>query len=303
MRVGFLNNQIDNRGTGNATYDYAHYNETILGNESKIYTFAQGNHDANSTRRFTDRFSEIRYIETIREVADVDVLYHIKYGNNEGERPRQGIIYAPHAVFTVDPHGDRYAAISRWLAAGRVNVVPHIVQVSGNQADWKTVLGIRKDDIVFGRYGGYDTFDIHWVWDAIMNVTAFRDDIWFLFANTERPQNVSHRQVGFTSALVGPSEKAQFINTCDYMIHARSRGETFGISCGEFAIKGKPVLTYGASYERAHLDELGTKAITYENQDTLEYLLLSLGKPKETFAYTEFTPEQVMAKFEKVFLR
>ena len=29
------------------------------------------------------------------------------------------------------------------------------------------------------------------------------------------------------------------------MLHARSLGESFGISCAEFAVKDKPIFTYG----------------------------------------------------------
>ena len=33
--------------------------------------------------------------------------------------------------------------------------------------------------------------------------------------------------------------KKKFINTCDAMIYGRSLGESFGLSCGEFAIQIK----------------------------------------------------------------
>lgn len=301
MKVGFLNNQIDNRGTGNATYDYAHYNETLLGNSSTIYTFVQGTHDAGSTARFLDRFGEIRYISSLREVSDVDVLYHIKYGNDEGQRPREGIIYASHAVFTVQHHGDRYAAISNWLAAGRVPTVPHIVQVGRSDQDLRESLGIPKDAIVFGRYGGADTFDIPWVWDAITDTLNYRDDIWFLFANTNVGAKANH--IVYKEQILGPEEKSIFINTCDYMLHARHRGETFGISVGEFASRGRPVLTWEDSGEKAHLYELSGAGLLYKNQQHLTGMLKFLKKPYLNYAYTEYQPIPVMEQFEKVFLR
>jgi hypothetical protein len=51
------------------------------------------------------------------------------------------------------------------------------------------------------------------------------------------------------------------------------RGETFGLSCLEFAMLGKPVLTYAGSPERAHLEILGDAAVTYQNAEELKQLL------------------------------
>jgi len=53
------------------------------------------------------------------------------------------------------------------------------------------------------------------------------------------------------------------------MLHGRMRGETFGLSCLEFAMLGKPVLTYGGSPERAHLEILGDSAVPYQNAKEL----------------------------------
>ena len=38
------------------------------------------------------------------------------------------------------------------------------------------------------------------------------------------------------------------------MLHARSLGESFGISCAEFAIKSKIIFTYGFCKLRAHFE-------------------------------------------------
>jgi len=56
------------------------------------------------------------------------------------------------------------------------------------------------------------------------------------------------------------------------------RGETFGLSCLEFAMLGKPVLTYADSPERAHLEILGEAAVAYENAQHLRALLRDRGR-------------------------
>ena len=62
----------------------------------------------------------------------------------------------------------------------------------------------------------------------------------------------NNNKIIFLSGTFDQKKKAKFINTCDAMIHARSVGESFGSSCAEFAIKNKPILTYGFCRQRAH---------------------------------------------------
>src|SRR5437762_5381051 len=109
MRVGFLLNQIDNRGTGNATFDYAHYNEVLLGNTSEIYTFPEGSHDEISVDRYLARFGAIKNGHTIK--SGLNVLYHVKSGERDGYIPPSVTRYVVHAVFNgTQRHGDKYAA-------------------------------------------------------------------------------------------------------------------------------------------------------------------------------------------------
>src|SRR3989337_229670 len=201
MRIGFLNNQIDARGTGNAMFHYAHYNETILGNTSKIYTFQEREHSKSAVEIYKERFKEILFINN--GIEDIDVLYHIKSGYKDGFQAPVGISYVVHAVFDNEPHGDRYATISEW--SGQRYNLPFV--------DPKRVICV----------------------DPSLN----------------------------------PWLKKAFINSCDAMLHARGRGETFGIAVGEFAVSGKPVITYDLSGERAHIHELGNKGIYYDSEEKL----------------------------------
>jgi hypothetical protein len=99
--------------------------------------------------------------------------------------------------------------------------------------------------------------------------------------------------------------KRKFINTCDGMIHARNQGETFGLSCGEFAVCEKPIITYGASKERNHLDVLGNKGIVYNDYEELYNIFKTFDRinydMKEN-GYMFYTPENVMKIFKNVFL-
>jgi len=303
MRVGFLAQQIDNRGTGNALFDYAYYNEKILGNKSYIYTFRDGDHNAAAVDRFTRYFPIVVNPSPLTDA--VDVMYHIKSGEDNGLRfPRTR--YAVHAVFNArQKHGDAYAAVSRWLG-GRDGVpwVPHIVSLPPHRSNLRDKLGIPYDAVVFGRHGGYDTFDIPWVWSSIQRVVERYPNKYFIFMNTKKPEYIDHKNIIFLPETVAEVEKRRFINTCDAMLHARLRGETFGLAVGEFGICGKPIFTYELSQERAHIEELeafGHDTYFYKTEDML-YDLLVLFEPHEVFSYTSYYPDKVMEKFKNVFL-
>lgn len=299
MKVGFLLNQIDLRGTGNAVYKYAHYNEEILGNRSKIYTYASGEHNGHALEKFTKRFGPLNFIS---DIHGIDILYHIKYGYNDGFRP--ACPYAVHSVFEYRPHGDKYATVSRWLAEKYGGYyVPHIVELPNVQSNLRKFYGIPEKAIVYGRHGGHDTFDIPWAWGAIQKALDARKDIWFLFLNTANPGIVDSRRIIFMPETPDDTLKREFINTCDAMLHARSRGETFGIAVGEFAICRKPVLTFAGSPERSHLMELGGWAQQYWDQESLEDLLIRSDLYDDIpRLYAHYTPEYVMDKFASTFL-
>lgn len=307
MKVGFLNNQLDNRGTGNAVFEYAYYNEKILGNKSYIYTFSDGAHDPLMVQRLREYEYPIIFDPDPMTNA-VDVMYHIKSGEDDGIR-FPNTRYAIHAVFHADqPHGDRYATISEWMSKrDGVPYVPHIVMLPYHTTNYREQLEIPQDAIVFGRYGGKDSFDIPWVWENISVFAADNPDKFFLFMNTITPNVPLPPNVIFFGATADDVTKRKFINTCDAMIHARGRGETFGIAVGEFASCTKPIITYKDSPEKAHLYELEmalahNSQYFYSDGTELRNILNSLTKEDTGYGYTSYYPEKVMAKFKAVFL-
>ena len=307
MKVAFLNNQIDNRGTGNALYDYAHYNEEILGNESIVATLNTQNPNPFMEKKLALRFKYIYTAWDLVRMKDLDYIYHIKSGELDSTT-FSGVPYGVHAVFNpTQPHGTRYATISSWMSAKYgVPFVPHIVRSSLPTMDFRMKYNIPKKARVFGRHGGSDTFDISWAWDAVNDALYLDKNVYFLFLNTDYPQGVNFydgKRVVFVDQTADENFKASFIGACDAMLHARSRGETFGIAVGEFAVAGKTVLTYGESGERAHLEYLGPLAYVYNNKAQLLKGLMEV-KPNAHLRshYDQFTPEKVMSTFKEVFL-
>jgi hypothetical protein len=126
-----------------------------------------------------------------------------------------------------------------------------------------------------------------------------------VFLNTESIREAENlTNIHYLPATVDPLGKAKFLATCDAMLHARWHGETFGLAVGEFAVLGKPVITFSESREKAHLEMLGNQALLYRNAGELAEILRgfhphkTLGTEYETYA----DPKVVMELFQKKFL-
>ena len=127
MKVGFLANKLTLRGTEIALFDYADYNEKLLGNDSYIITRSfesvknEYDVDIKVYSKFEKRFPNIIYYDKINlddiiEVNKIDVLYIIKSGNKNDRLITTKCKCVIHCVFELnDPHGQVYAGISQTL--------------------------------------------------------------------------------------------------------------------------------------------------------------------------------------------
>jgi len=305
--VLFWEAQLDVRGTAVAIYDYANWNEK-LGNKSIIVT---NKRDLNPVvyYKFKDRFGDnIKVVNSFNDVNKIksDYFYVLKYGHNDGIllNDRKNLV---HVVFpSRNPHGDVYAYISKWLSEyssnGELPYVPHMIDLPKVDSNYREWFGYKKSDIVIGWYGG-DNFELEFVKQAIGNVLEKRNDLQFVFMNC-KPFMI-HPNIKFIETSVGLNEKVAFINTCDVMIHARTRGETFGLAIGEFNTLGKRVITFADSPERNHIVTLGDAGIYYRDYDSIYNILLNLDKKQlegDWNRYQDYEPEKVMKQFNKVFL-
>ncbi len=315
MKILFHTNQLTLRGTEIAVFDYACYNEEILNNNSIIAVRRSGMHHPQAVEKFHKRFQVVYYdtlpqLQKFAEEEKVDIFYAIKSGENDGI-VLQGVKNCIHTVFMrYDPHGDIYAYVSEWLSkvisGGTMPYVPHIVHLPNVDGDLRRELNIPERATVFGRYGGWETFDIPFAKYLVESIAAENPDIYFLFMNTENFGKKKDNII-FLKGAADMEYKAKFIKTCDAMLHARFGGESFGISCGEFSIFNKPVITCNAGFvpERSHIDILGNKGIYYEDYEQLAEIIINFRKEpgKNWDAYSEkYSPAAVMAKFKEVFI-
>ena len=133
-------------------------------------------------------------------------------------------------------------------------------------------------------------------------------DIYFLFMGVDpfiKPKwwKSKLKNIIFLPPSADINRKLKFINTCSALLHARERGETFGITVAEFVLQNKPVITFADSPEKAHLMELGNDAYLYRNKNELKEILLDTDLSKTAIkSYEKFLPQQVMEQFKKVFI-
>lgn len=325
IRVGFYVQHLSVRGTEVAVYDYADFNEKILNNKSFIlYLNSKNSENGNPDRpasvsikfqkRFGVRFYECKNFEEVEAVIlkeKIEVFYNIKSGLKDDVFSKTAK-NAVHAVFELEPHGDVYAAISPWVSglnpSLKVPVVPHMVRLENTNENLRKDLGIPESATVFGRHGGFDSFDIGFTKEAIIEISQKRPDVYFIFLNTEKFSEL--KNILFLPKTADMVYKRKFINTCDGMIHARTRGETFGLAIAEFSAANKPIITWRDSPETAHIKILGEKAFYYSTKEDLMKVFLNFdqnmadirGSSWDLYS-KQFSPETVMNTFDQVFLQ
>jgi GR25 family glycosyltransferase involved in LPS biosynthesis len=319
MTIAFHDNSLTERGTSVALYDYAYYNETILNNKSIIlYDKNSINNDENVINKFKKYFNDRVYsyskweeVDEILKREKCKMLYMIKFGIHDDKLSKvcKNVV---HCVFdTSDFHGNVYASISETVNnvnGTNYDIVPHMINLPDHDLNMREELGIPNDAIVFGRYGGYEQFDIPYVHNVIKEISLKKKNMYFLFSNTKPFTNKNDKSLSniiYLDKIYDLNEKVKFINTCDAMIWGRSDGETFGLSIGEFCIKGKPIIATKCGFKE-HVNKLKNMCIWYNNEYDLRFILNNINKSlllkKRTNVFDEYTPENVMKIFKKVFI-
>lgn len=214
-------------------YDYAYFNQTILGNESLIICQERPDNEPSIREKFQSQFECIFYqefqeLDKIAERRGVELTYFIKSGVRDGLlllSTRNAI----HAVFPTEEqewHGDRFAFVSRWLSVecsnSKVPFVPHIVTLPPARGDLREELNIPARAMVYGCHGGRDSFDIMFVKDVVAQADTLLPNRYFVFLNIA--PFCDHPQVRFLPGTSLPGRKVAFINTCNAMLHARGMG-------------------------------------------------------------------------------
>jgi len=314
----FYARHFTERGTEIAVYDYAKYNEEILGNKSFIVHMPLKMGDLEEVyHKFKTRFTvleidDIRDITRIIRLHKIDFFYTLTHGDRDFYEFENKQIWLncktiKHCVFhTTFPEADYYFSISNFLNQKNGTLIPVIPHIVEKPIDTITTLrgelGLPANAIVIGRYGGFKEFNIKEAHDAIYEyLTSPRVDpnVYFLFMNTL--QFANHPRIIYLNKNIDFNYKERFINTCDAMIHARIEGETFGLSIAEFSIRNKPIITCQVG-DMEHINILGDKAIIYISKDNLIAVFNNIKyiiRDKTNWnAYSYYTPANIMEMFD-----
>ena len=317
VKIAFHDNQLCERGTTVSLYDYAYYNKHYLGNESII--LYNPNHTIKSVdsviEKFKKEFKVYSYnnwnteANEILKREDCDILYMIKAGDWDGKIADKRVCKTVvHCVFNAtSPHGDIYSTIAPWVNYnnGRYPYVPHMINLPEIHENMRNDLNIPNDAIVLGRHGGHEQFNIDFALKTIEEVADNNPGIYFLLVNTKQfcksLPNIIH-----LDKIIDLNKKIKFINSCDGMMWARKGGEVFSLSQGEFSYKNKPIICMNIGYP-GHVHLLKDKAMWYNDSESLKHILLNFKKIKDSKsnwnAYTDYSPEKVMDKFNDVFIK
>jgi hypothetical protein len=315
MKVAFHSRLLTERGSEGAMLDYARLNRSVLKNESLICLPDNPEFVEHPIlKKWQEEFPILLYqskheLGRKLEKEGVEVLYLTKPGPWDGFLV-PGVKNCIHAQFLCDEfHGDAYAYLSPWMSrvmTGREDsFVPFFVPKLQSEENLRSRLKIPVTARVFGRHGGWDTFNIPFVRDAVAEHASRHPKDHFVFLNTEPIRGTQGlANVHYLPTTVDSDEKARFLATCDAMLHARWHGETFGLAVAEFAVLGKPVLTYGGSRERAHLEMLGKAGEIYTDKVGLLQILARnpASSPRESQYIRWADPRRVMEIFSKQYL-
>jgi glycosyltransferase involved in cell wall biosynthesis len=315
MRLMLHDNNLNVRGTSTAVYDYA----TNLKRHHNVECFISYDvndriNDNRIINKFKQEFEVFGYnnfseVDQYIKSNNIDAVYLIKSGNPDGKVSKLVPNYI-HAVFpinTQDIHGEKYSFVSSWLSEDffsrsgkKVPHVPHMLNLPDSEQNYRKALKIDEENIVIGRYGGLDSFDIPFVIESIKQIVNNNKNIKFLFCNTFK--FIDHPNVIFTNSLASLTEKVKFLNTIDAFLHARYRGESFGLSILEAMSKGLPIYTYDNSPEKNHYKLLSSKGLLYNNKEQLVEMIMNFKKEKVEYNIQEFLPDVVTKKFIEVYL-
>jgi hypothetical protein len=278
-----------------------------------LYPADSAHNDPQAIQKFAHRFELLAYrerdeIDGLLERCGADLLYVIKAGRPDGVLSMR-VPTMVHAVFPTAPrqaHGASFAFISDWLSErcsrGHIPAVPHIVTLPPVNDDLRAELGIPAGATVLGCHGGAKSFDVPCAIEAVRRVLDSALPVWFLFLNIDC--FVDHPRAIFLPGTGDLVRKTRFVNSCDAMLHARLQGESFGLACGEFSIRNKPVFTYARSKHRHHIDVLRDAGWLYGNTEELVNAIAALDRDTVRAGHWDrytplYNPSRVMALFDQ----
>jgi hypothetical protein len=195
------------------------------------------------------------------------------------------------------------AELSGCLDPLAFDFLDHIVDMPLPESGIREELGIPEEAFVILRFGGYETFDIGWVKETVLQSLDAHPRWHFVGLNTEIFTN--HPRAHFLPMIVDPVEKVSLIAASDVFLSARSQGESFGLAIAETLQVGIPVLAWAGGDDRNHRVMLNGLGGLYRRPLDLRWRLGRLAAGHDPSSQTarrtrgdQFRPAVVAPKLE-----
>jgi glycosyltransferase involved in cell wall biosynthesis len=309
------NNGLSYRGTEIALFDYMFYLEKLLGHKAILCLGKNAYNEPSVLLKFKKEFDIIIYFTNGEDLENqliehkVDACYLIRSGRKQ-EPMLKTIPMLIHCVYNMsESYGLVTAGVSKSVADkfNKKEYVPHMINLYDTNENYRKELKIPENAIVGIRLGGSDSFDLIMAKNVILKILKNNLNIYFIFA--VKPQcliEVFHERLICLEPFADLETKRKLINTANFMIHAQSLGESFGLSIGEASQCNIPIMTFNGGVLQEHLRILGNKCILYNNEEELYNIIMNFNpeemKNKDWKAYDDYTPEKVINIFDNVFL-
>ena len=312
-------NQLGERGTETSTFELGLALKT-LGHEVVItYPKYAVNNRTDVQKNFNLEF-ELKPYSSFKQNdkwvrANIDFAYFLKIDGLDGLEYR-GIFNAVHTVFPEYlPHGNSYTYISKWLAeesrrlaskrlrlirrgyissvkgcknATAFDFVPHIVNMPPANSSYRRVIGVPNDAFLIIRYGGFSEFNVPWVKKTLVEELHANKSWYFVGVNTEK--FIDHPRAIFLPAITEKQQKSDFLSSANVFLHARTRGESFGMSIVESMQAGIPTLSYQGGVDRNHFELLKETDYLYATPIELREKLLKI----ESISFKEIKVKELI---------
>ena len=316
MVIAFYVEEMNLRGVANSIFLYSKYNEEIIKNKSIIFYNKKNNRHNNSViKKFKKKF-KVLAINNFSEIENYHNKFKIKYiytqtggeKTNEISNKIKTLVHFVYPQKFSEMHGHRYISVSNWLSKqftnNKIPVLPYIVELNKTKKDLRKKLKIKKNQLTVGCHGGESSFDMKFAQDTLLDLVNKKNDITFIFLNIKKFCN--HSRIIFLKGTSDEILKKKFLNSCDAMIYGRSLGETFGMSCGEFAVLNKLIISYKYNRHRSHIDYLSKNYyVEYHSRKSLFNILNNFNKKhkllkNEKNDYLKCTPKIIMKNFKNL---
>lgn len=258
-----------------------------------------------------------RALPAIALINKCDVIYIAKAGsrNSQPAFPESfscNLSTIVHGHLGYEKHGTVFGGVNKemvdksLLNENEALILPLIIPQAPEfpaSVDLRQHFHIPQNAFVICRHGGFDTFNLPMVHEAIELMVKSHDGnmtkLHFLFLGTKI--FYSHPRIHYLPTSIDPYLKESFFTACDAMIHGRRDGETFGLAIAEFSVRQKPIITHLSRHNfpdaAEHIRILGDRVFLYKSKEELIDIVSSFlanGVPKRDYnAYRKFSPENV----------